>query len=176
MACFIGMGSEGLLAFQSFKLRKKDDGKKRLPLSGQVDTHRGIMTLSLVMLLGGFAAIYTAKNFKRVPHFATDHAFYGYMIIMWAVGQMVFGALAFNLKFPRIFHKMHGLSGTVLLMCASILAFYTQIGKPTSWFTSAANGIPFSHIIPFPQIASIATAASGVLIGANYMLNRSGRA
>ncbi|EGF79513.1 hypothetical protein BATDEDRAFT_25902 [Batrachochytrium dendrobatidis JAM81] len=176
MICFLALGSEALLAFQSFKLRKKDHGKKRLPMMKQIDTHRGAAIISVFMLLIGFGAIYSAKNYKHKPHFESDHAFYGGILVAWAVSQLIFGGLAFNLKFPRIMHKAHGLSGVILLMTATAFTAYTQIGKPTSWFASASNGIPFSYIVPFRLIAVGALISTCALMGLNYLLNRRGRA
>ncbi|KAH6587784.1 hypothetical protein BASA61_006198 [Batrachochytrium salamandrivorans] len=43
--------------------------------------------------------------------------------------------------------------------CVPLSSHFPQLGKPHSWFTSAATASVFRIYIPFPQIASIATAA-----------------
>nr|KAJ3419454.1 hypothetical protein HK105_006940 [Polyrhizophydium stewartii] len=176
MSLFLAVGAEALLSFEPVILRKRDGGQKRAPRMSQVDRHRGLMSLGLVFLLAGFAAIYYAKEEKNRPHFSTTHGKYGVVLVGWGIAQMVAGGVFHNFNFPRTLLKIHGIGGIAMLVLTGWFTYFTQIDRVKGWFTMASMNIPYAQLVPFSVIAKYSLGAATVLLALNYMNNRQGRA
>ena len=103
----------------------------------------------------GFLAIYFTKEKYGKQHLSTPHAMLGTGTVCYLLTQLCAG---FNLLYPqfigkfvdlRSLRRMHGLSGTFLLLLATLTVVG---GVTTDWFQERVNGPVWYTCLACPLI------------------------
>jgi len=103
----------------------------------------------------GFLAIYYTKEQSSKPHLSTPHSIFGAVTLCYLLMQLCAGV---NLLFPQFISKfvdmrqlrrMHGLSGTFLLLLATLTLLG---GVTTDWFQSKVRGPAWYACIACPLV------------------------
>ncbi|KAI8923734.1 hypothetical protein BC831DRAFT_469720 [Entophlyctis helioformis] len=176
MSLLVFFVSETLLAFSPVRLVKRSLAAGKLPRTAMVNVHRLIAFLALNCAIGGAVCIYLVKDMLNKPHFATKHGWYGFLVLVWLLGQFTFGALAHNFKLSRQLLRMHGMSGFVLMVCVNYVA-YIQTSRDNGWLDLSARNLPFGfHFAPWHVIAQGLLAAITVSALGTFKSNAKGRA
>jgi len=129
--------------------------------SSKVTGHLLLMLSAVTCAVLGFLAVYTTKEQYKKPHLATPHAMLGCATVCYIIVQSCAGL---NLLFPNFVSKfinprqlgrMHGLSGSFLLLLATV----TILGGVTSdWFKERVTGPLWFASIAAPLLIYVAIA------------------
>lgn len=117
--------------------------------STRVTGHWLLMLLTAITAALGFTAVYVTKQQNGKPHLSTPHSMAGAATLCYLSVQLCAGV---NLLFPQLIGKfvdvrqlgrMHGLSGAVLLLLATV----TVLGGLTSdWFSDRVPQWPVWYV------------------------------
>lgn len=123
--------------------------------SAKVTGHWLLMLLTAASAVLGFVAIYLTKEQYGKPHLSTPHSMVGAATLCYLLMQLCAGL---NLLFPQLISKfidvrqmgrMHGLSGAMLLLLATLTLLG---GVMTDWFQERVPGPAWHMCIACPLI------------------------
>lgn len=129
--------------------------------NSKVTGHLLLMLVAVACAVFGFLAVYTTKEQYQKPHLATPHAIIGFTTVCYILVQACAGM---NLLFPNFVSKfinprqlgrMHGLSGSFLLLLATLTLLG---GVTTEWFQERVTGLPFIACAATPVVIYIVIA------------------
>jgi hypothetical protein len=135
--------------------------------NNKVIGHWVLMGLAVGCAILGFLAVYFTKEVYGKPHLATPHgllgcATVGYMIIQSCAGwNLIFPQFVSKFVDMKVLRKVHGLSGTFLLLLATLAVLG---GLTTDWFHQRVTGPAWYACLASPLII-FALIAKQVLFG-----------
>jgi len=103
----------------------------------------------------GFLAVYTTKEKYQKPHLATPHSMIGFATVCYIIIQacaglnLLFPNFVSNFINPRQLGRMHGLSGSFLLLLATLTLLG---GVTTDWFQERVTRLTFLACAATPVV------------------------